>query len=84
MRASSCTTVLKRNAPAGGVERLGVPEIDLELAGGELMVGGDHVEPVRRETAQGADQRVLRVALEARGVDVPGALAVALALGSRT
>ena len=64
-------------------ERLGMPQVDLELAAGELVVGSHHVDVVGGQRAQRRQQRVLRVALEAGDVDVAGALAVAApALGA--
>ncbi len=45
------------------------------------MVGGYHLEPVRREVPQRTEQHVLGVALQAGDIDVAGRLAVALPAG---
>ena len=64
---------LEPERPVGGVERLGVPQVDLELAAGELVVGRDDLQPVRGQLTQGAEQHVLRITLETGDVDVAGA-----------
>ena len=58
--------------PVGGVESLGVPQVDLKLSRGELVVRRDYFDAVVTEVAQDAQQHVLRVALETRDVDVAG------------
>ena len=62
--------------PVGGAERVAVPQVDLELARGELVVGRHHLDAVGPQLPQRREQHVLRVALEAGHVDVAGALAV--------
>jgi hypothetical protein len=58
-----------------------VPQIDLELSAGELMISGDNIEPVRRELPERTKQHVLRITLQTRNVDIAGCLAVTLPAG---
>ena len=67
---------LEPEGPVRGVEGLGVPEVDLELAAAELVVGRHHVQPVVPQRAQRPQQEVFGVALAAGDVDVAGGLAV--------
>ena len=45
---------LEAESTVGGIESFGVPQIDLELSAGELVVRGDNLQPVRGEVAKGA------------------------------
>ena len=76
-RASSLIGVLEAERPVGRGKRVGVPQVDLELPAGELVVGGHDVQAVGGQLAQGAQQGVLRVTLETGDVDVARGLAVA-------
>jgi len=66
-RAISCTA-----------DELGVVEVDLELAGAELVVGGRHLEVGVAHVPQHRQRDALRVALAADDVDVAGLVGVAL------
>ena len=47
----------------GGIESLGVPEIDLKLSAGELVVRGDNLKSERREVPQRTEQHIFWIAL---------------------
>src|SRR5207344_3151971 len=61
---------LEAERSVGGIESLGVPQIDLKLSAGELVVRSDNVESESREVPQRTQQQVLRIALQAGHVHV--------------
>jgi hypothetical protein len=67
---------LEPECPVGGVHGSGVPQVDLELTGGEFVVRGDHVQPIGPELPQRPEEEVVRVTLQTGDVDVAGGIAV--------
>jgi hypothetical protein len=65
---------LEAEGAVGGVEGAGMGQVDLVLAAVELVVSGDDTQPQIAQCAQSAQQVVVGVGAQARGVDGAGGL----------
>ena len=74
---------LEPERPVGRVLQRGVTQVDLELAGGELVVGRGDVQPRVPQLPQHVKQYALRVALAADHVHVPQVVGVPLPAAAR-
>ena len=75
--------ILEAEGTVRSIEGVAVPEVDLELAAGELVVGRHYLHAVAGEMTEVAQQDVLGVALEPGDIDVARRLPVALPAGGR-